>query len=56
MSVTDASASDALLTLAPTKEVSIRQTFGIDMDGKVPAFADKSPYVPDFDPAYLFFD
>src|ERR1700754_3909398 len=52
MSVTDA--SDALLTLAPTKELGIRQTFGIDMDGKVPAFADKSAYVPDLDPAYRF--
>jgi cobaltochelatase CobS len=52
MSVTDA--SDALLTLAPTKEVSIRQTFGIDMDGKAPAFAERTPYVPDVDPAYRF--
>src|SRR6201991_4910121 len=52
MSVTDA--SDALLTLAPTKELGIRQTFGIDMDGKVPAFADKSGSVPDCDPDYLF--
>jgi cobaltochelatase CobS len=52
MAVTDA--SDALISLAPTKEVDAKKTFGIDLDWKVPAFADKSPYVPDFDPAYRF--
>ena len=52
MAVTDA--SDALIPLAPTKEVDAKKTFGIDLDWKVPAFAEKSPYVPDFDPAYQF--
>ncbi len=52
MAVTDA--SDALISLAPTKELDARKTFGIDLDWKVPAFAEKSSYVPDFDPAYRF--
>ena len=50
MAVTDA--SDALISLAPTKELDARKTFGIDLDWKIPAFAEKSGYVPDFDPAY----
>ena len=52
MAVTDA--SDALISLAPTKELDARKTFGIDLDWKVPAFAEKSSYVPDLDPAYRF--
>src|SRR5262245_65600676 len=52
MAVTDP--SDALISLAPTKELDVKKTFGVDLDWKVPAFADKSPYVPDFDPAYRF--
>src|SRR5690606_2968887 len=52
MAVIDA--SDALLSLVPTKEVDARKTFGIDLDWKVPAFAEKSGYVPDLDPAYRF--
>jgi cobaltochelatase CobS len=52
MAVTDP--SDALISLAPTKQLDAKKTFGIDLDWKVPAFADKSPYVPDFDPAYRF--
>lgn len=52
MAVTDA--SDALISLVPTKELDARKTFGIDLDWKVPAFAEKSGYVPDLDPAYRF--
>src|SRR5215510_8902759 len=52
MAVTDP--SDALISLAPTKEVDAKKTFGVDLDWKVPAFAEKSGYVPDFDPAYRF--
>ncbi len=52
MAVTDA--SDALISLAPTKELDAKKTFGIELDWKIPAFAEKSPYVPDFDPAYRF--
>ncbi|RYG31954.1 MAG: cobaltochelatase subunit CobS, partial [Burkholderiales bacterium] len=52
MAVTDA--SDALISLAPTKELDAKKTFGIELDWKVPAFADRSSYVPDLDPAYRF--
>ncbi|RYY91857.1 MAG: AAA family ATPase, partial [Alphaproteobacteria bacterium] len=52
MAVTDA--SDALISLAPTKELDAKKTFGIELDWKVPAFAERSSYVPDLDPAYRF--
>jgi len=46
--------SDALMSLSPTKEVDAREAFGINLDWKVPAFAERSAYVPDLDPAYRF--
>ena len=39
---------------APDTEVSVRETFGIDVDMKVPAFSEPSDYVPTLDPTYLF--
>ena len=39
---------------APDTEVSVRETFGIDVDMKVPAFSEPSDYVPALDPTYLF--
>ncbi|UUX51674.1 cobaltochelatase subunit CobS [Nisaea acidiphila] len=39
---------------APDTEVSVRETFGIDIDMKVPAFSEPSDYVPTLDPTYLF--
>ena len=43
-------------TQAPTPDmkVSVRQTFGIDIDMEVPAFSEPDEHVPDFDPDYLF--
>ncbi|GAK45421.1 cobalt chelatase, pCobS small subunit [Tepidicaulis marinus] len=38
----------------PEKKISVRDTFGIDVDMQVPAFAEANEYVPDFDPDYLF--
>ncbi|WP_018998302.1 cobaltochelatase subunit CobS [Hirschia maritima] len=52
MSVTDA--SEELKDLAPTVEVSIRDTFGVDIDGTAPAFPERSSYVPDLDETYRF--
>jgi cobaltochelatase CobS len=52
MSVIDDSID--LSSLKPEKQVDIRKTFGIEMDGKAPAFKEKNDYVPDFDPAYKF--
>ncbi|MBO6560859.1 cobaltochelatase subunit CobS [Nisaea sp.] len=39
---------------APDTEVSVRETFGIDVDMMVPAFSEASDYVPTLDPTYLF--
>jgi len=44
------------VTIAPTPDmkVSVRQTFGIDIDMEVPAFSEADPHVPELDPDYLF--
>jgi len=39
---------------APDTEVDVRETFGIDIDMKVPAFSRADERVPDFDDAYVF--
>ncbi len=39
---------------APDIELSVRETFGIDIDLKVPAFSEASEYVPAVDETYLF--
>ena len=39
---------------APDTEISARETFGIDVDMMVPAFSERSEYVPTLDPTYLF--
>ncbi len=39
---------------APDQMVSVRQTFGLDVDLEAPAFSQRSEYVPDVDPAYCF--
>ncbi|MEO6395712.1 MAG: cobaltochelatase subunit CobS, partial [Devosia sp.] len=36
------------------KTFSVRDTFGIDTDMKVKAFAEADPHVPPVDPDYLF--
>jgi cobaltochelatase CobS len=45
---------DKLITLTPEREVDVRETFGIDIDMKAPAFGERDPHVPDIDPAYQF--
>ena len=40
--------------LEPTLAVSVRETFNIDSDLKVPAFANPCEFVPDVDSAYQF--
>jgi cobaltochelatase CobS len=54
MSATASDPADPLLNLTPTKKVDVRKTFGIDLDGDAPGFAEKNAYVPDLDPAYKF--
>ncbi|CAN7264992.1 cobaltochelatase subunit CobS [Phenylobacterium sp. LjRoot219] len=48
------SSEDKLISLTPDTEVDIRETFGVDIDMKVPAFSERDPHVPDVDPAYKF--
>ena len=38
----------------PDTTVSVREIFGFETDLKVPAFAERNEYVPDFDADYLF--
>jgi cobaltochelatase CobS len=38
----------------PENKVSVRDVFGIDVDMEVPAFAERTEHVPDFDDAYVF--
>jgi cobaltochelatase CobS len=42
------------LMAAPDTEVDVRETFGIDVDWKIPAFSKADDRVPDFDDAYVF--
>ncbi|MCZ8019587.1 cobaltochelatase subunit CobS [Novosphingobium sp.] len=39
---------------APDIELDVRETFGIDIDMKVPAFSAADERVPDIDPTYVF--
>ena len=45
---------DATLMAAPDTEIDVRETFGIDIDMKVPAFSQADSRVPDVDEAYVF--
>ena len=47
-------ARDKTVLSAPDTEVDVRETFGIDIDMKVPAFSEADERVPDLDPAYVF--
>jgi len=38
----------------PEKMISVREVFGIDVDMQVPAFAERTEHVPEFDSAYVF--
>ena len=45
---------DDTVLSAPDIEVDALQTFGVDVDWKVPAFSTADERVPDLDPAYVF--
>jgi cobaltochelatase CobS len=45
---------DSTLLTAPDTEISVRETFGIDIDMTVPAFSEADERVPDLDPSYVF--
>ena len=46
--------SDQFPIFAPDTTVSARKTFNVDFDMKVPAFSQKSEFVPEIDESYLF--
>ena len=45
---------DKTVLAAPDLELDVRETFGIDIDMKVPAFSEADERVPDIDEAYVF--
>jgi cobaltochelatase CobS len=45
---------DSTLMAAPDTEIDVRETFGIDIDMKVPAFSQADERVPDLDASYVF--
>jgi len=52
--MTAAAAEKLPNTNMPENTVSVRETFGIDSDMQVPAFAERTEHVPDIDSAYVF--
>ncbi|EGD57805.1 hydrogenobyrinic acid a,c-diamide cobaltochelatase [Novosphingobium nitrogenifigens DSM 19370] len=52
--MTDTTPSATTLLPAPDTEIDVRETFGIDIDMKVPAFSAADERVPDLDPNYVF--
>src|SRR4051812_33644229 len=46
--------SDDTPAALPDRTVSVREVFGIDLDLKVPAYAEPEEHVPDLDPDYIF--
>ena len=46
--------SQRTVLAAPDTEVDVRETFGIDIDWKVPAFSKADARVPDVDASYVF--
>ncbi|MDF2602096.1 MAG: cobaltochelatase subunit CobS, partial [Methylobacterium brachiatum] len=46
--------SDDTPAALPDRTVSVREVFGIDLDLKVPAYAEREEHVPDLDPDYIF--
>ena len=47
-------AGKSAIPSAPDATVSVRDTFGIDIDWQVPAFSAPSEHVPALDPSYVF--
>ena len=45
---------DSTVMAAPDTEADVRETFGIDIDMKVPAFSQADERVPDLDASYVF--
>ncbi len=54
MALTDTSSADAAADRLPDITISVRQTFGLDIDMEVPGFSQPDERVPDLDEAYHF--
>ncbi|WP_336986025.1 cobaltochelatase subunit CobS [Altererythrobacter aquiaggeris] len=52
--MTNSSHGEKTVLPAPDTEISVRETFGIDIDMKVPAFSKADSRVPDLDEGYVF--
>ncbi|WAT18823.1 cobaltochelatase subunit CobS [Aurantiacibacter sp. MUD11] len=52
--MTSSTETGGTLLPAPDTEVDVRETFGIDVDMKVPAFSEADERVPDIDETYVF--
>ncbi|MCX7676957.1 MAG: cobaltochelatase subunit CobS [Alteraurantiacibacter sp.] len=52
--MTTAADQSGTLMAAPDTEIDVRETFGVDIDMKVPAFSQADDRVPDMDEAYVF--
>ena len=52
--MTKDSAAGSMMQDTPDIEISVRQTFGLDIEMTVPAFSEGSEHVPDIDDAYVF--
>ncbi|OYX66790.1 MAG: cobaltochelatase subunit CobS [Sphingomonadales bacterium 32-64-17] len=52
--ITKTHETDGTVMAAPDIELDVRETFGIDIDMKVPAFSKADERVPDTDPNYVF--
>ena len=52
--MTDAFSTGEHPLSAPDISVSVRETFGIDVDWSVPAFSEGSDHVPTIDESYRF--
>jgi len=52
--LTQLSPNSKKYTTIPDTSYDVRETFGLDIDWKVPGFSEENPNVPDIDPTYSF--
>lgn len=52
--ITKVTQKEGKYTTIPDTKYDVRETFGLDVDWKVPGFKDEHPNVPDIDPTYQF--
>ena len=52
--MTEQAAGGLSTALVPDTTVSVKDAFGLDQDITVPAFSERTEYVPEIDPDYRF--